>query len=59
MCLGMFADFTKSAREQILAYFRNLPVVATRFSSFHFEPLVGEYIMNELKLFLVILLHLL
>ena len=53
----MFADFTKSAREQILAYFRNLPVVATRFSSFHFEPLVGGHIMNELKLFLVILLH--
>ena len=60
MCLGMFADFTKSAREQILAYFRHLPVVvATRFSSLYFEPLVGEHIMNELKLFLVILLHLL
>ena len=50
MCLGMFADFTKSAREQILAYFRHLPVVvATRFSSLYFEPLVGEYIMNEVK----------
>ena len=51
----MFADFTKSAREQILAYFRHLPVVTTRFSSLYFEPLVGEYIMNEVKQFLVIL----